>query len=76
MFKCTAVFLILTIIINHLLAIEEPLVTINQGSLKGKVTNTYKGREIYSFTGIPYAKPPLGPLRFEVKHIVILKPKK
>lgn len=69
MFKCTAVFLILTIIINHLLAIEEPLVTINQGSLKGKVTNTYKGREIYSFTGIPYAKPPLGPLRFEAPQL-------
>ncbi|CAH4036316.1 unnamed protein product [Pieris brassicae] len=40
-------------------------VTVAEGSLKGKVCNTPCGKKYYSFEGIPYAKPPLGPLRFK-----------
>lgn len=45
---------------------EEPVVTTKQGRLKGKTGTDYVGQTYYSFQGIPYAKPPVGPLRFKV----------
>ncbi|XP_049950224.1 esterase E4-like isoform X1 [Schistocerca serialis cubense] len=39
--------------------------TVRQGALRGKVTTTHTGKTYYSFQGIPYAKPPVGPLRFK-----------
>ncbi|CAH4036318.1 unnamed protein product [Pieris brassicae] len=39
-------------------------VTVHQGKMRGKVCSTPCGKQYYSFEGIPYAKPPLGPLRF------------
>lgn len=44
-----------------------PIAKIRNGSLRGKLLESRNGRKIYSFTGIPYAKPPLGELRFEVR---------
>lgn len=41
--------------------IDTPL-----GKLRGKKTVTYKNFPYYSFQGIPYAKPPVGNLRFKV----------
>nr|CAD7395824.1 unnamed protein product [Timema cristinae] len=39
---------------------------IPQGELLGKkVSSSYTGSVFYSFQGIPYAKPPVGPLRFK-----------
>lgn len=45
----------------------EPIVTIKLGQLKGKIGQDANGNNYYSFQGIPYAKPPLGNLRFRVK---------
>nr|XP_026483497.1 esterase FE4-like [Vanessa tameamea] len=42
-----------------------PQVKVPQGVLKGKVCSTYNGKKFYSFEGIPYAKPPVGDLRFK-----------
>ncbi|XP_047513989.1 juvenile hormone esterase-like [Pieris napi] len=39
-------------------------VTVPQGKMRGKVCTTPCGKQYYSFEGIPYAKPPVGPLRF------------
>ncbi|XP_049801831.1 esterase E4-like isoform X2 [Schistocerca nitens] len=39
--------------------------TVREGALRGKVTTTHTGKTYYSFQGIPYAKPPVGPLRFK-----------
>ncbi|CAH2056120.1 unnamed protein product, partial [Iphiclides podalirius] len=39
-------------------------VTIAQGTLEGKACTTHSGKKYYSFEGIPYAKPPVGSLRF------------
>lgn len=36
------------------------------GKVKGSVRNIRGGRKIYAFTSIPYAKPPVENLRFEV----------
>lgn len=40
-----------------------------QGLLRGKFDTTRKGRAIRAFTGIPFAKPPIGELRFRVSLI-------
>ncbi|XP_065219705.1 uncharacterized protein LOC135845169 [Planococcus citri] len=40
-------------------------VTIEQGALTGKAFTSRNGREYYGFLGIPFAKPPVGDLRFE-----------
>lgn len=47
------------------------IVSIGQGKLKGQETKTDKGIPFYEFLGIPYAKPPIGNLRFQVSRILI-----
>jgi carboxylesterase type B len=42
-------------------------VRIVQGALQGKVMTSRKGRRIHAFQGIPYAEPPVGDLRFQVR---------
>lgn len=44
---------------------HAPTVKIQNGTLAGLVMKTRHGREFAGFRGIPYALPPLGPLRFE-----------
>lgn len=41
------------------------IVSIGQGKLKGRETKTDNGIPFYEFLGIPYAKPPIGNLRFQ-----------
>lgn len=43
-----------------------PIVRISTGSLRGSVARSRSGKEYFEFLGIPYAKPPVGNLRFEV----------
>ncbi|KAF5299079.1 hypothetical protein FQR65_LT09437 [Abscondita terminalis] len=42
-----------------------PIVTVKNGKLRGKIEKDYDGGDYFSFQGIPYAKPPIGPLRFK-----------
>ncbi|XP_063372360.1 juvenile hormone esterase-like [Cydia amplana] len=44
---------------------EAPVVRVEHGELQGRVVETPSGKAFYSFQGIPYAKPPLGTLRFQ-----------
>ncbi|CAG9560222.1 unnamed protein product [Danaus chrysippus] len=44
---------------------DEPIVTVNEGKLRGEVGNLVDGARYYSFKGIPYAAPPIGNLRFK-----------
>ena len=44
----------------------EPIVRVEEGQLRGREAKDYKGEMFYAFQGIPYAKPPLGELRFRV----------
>ncbi|KAL4715845.1 hypothetical protein ACJJTC_014577 [Scirpophaga incertulas] len=48
------------------LSIMNPVVTVNNGRLKGKKCQTENNKEFFVFKGIPYAKPPVGDLRFSV----------
>jgi len=43
---------------------NPPVVTIDGCQIEGSMRNSYGGREFMSFQGIPYAKPPVGDLRF------------
>ncbi|KAK4880590.1 hypothetical protein RN001_008736 [Aquatica leii] len=45
---------------------ENPLLKIDQGILKGTFRKSLTGKEYRSFTGIPYAQPPVGELRFKM----------
>jgi carboxylesterase type B len=45
---------------------ETVIVVVAQGDLRGKKVITKNGATYYSFQGIPYAKPPVGALRFKV----------
>ncbi|XP_049853099.1 esterase FE4-like isoform X2 [Schistocerca gregaria] len=44
---------------------EFVTVKTSEGILRGKSAKTSSGIMYYSFQGIPYAKPPIGPLRFK-----------
>jgi carboxylesterase type B len=44
---------------------KEPVVTVSDGKLQGKTGTNINNGQFYSFQGIPYAKPPVGSLRFK-----------
>jgi carboxylesterase type B len=60
--RCELCVLLTTIIA----ALADELVVLKHGSLKGHRLTSRKGRDIFAFQGIPYAKPPVGELRFKV----------
>lgn len=46
---------------------RPPIVKTNSGDIQGSVATSFQDRRTYySFRGIPYAQPPIGPLRFKV----------
>lgn len=45
---------------------EPPRTRIKQGEVIGLYYNTYSGREVPAFYGLPFAAPPVGNLRFAV----------
>ena len=51
---------------------EAPIVTVSTGRVKGFVSKSRNGWEYFEYLGIPYAKPPLGDLRFEVRYFCVL----
>jgi hypothetical protein len=46
---------------------ECPIVNTSLGRLQGLTSFSRDGREYFDFRGIPYARPPVGELRFEVR---------
>lgn len=58
-------FIILMLCLNSVYGQPE-LNTVN-GKIKGQILTSRDGRPYYSYTGIPYAKPPVGELRFKVR---------
>lgn len=44
----------------------EAIVTVEQGKLRGRTGTDVTGSQFCIFQGIPYAKPPIGSLRFKV----------
>lgn len=48
---------------------DIPTTEIQQGKLNGLRWTTRGGRTIAAFLGVPFATPPVGPLRFKVSSI-------
>ena len=46
---------------------SDPIINTRYGSIKGFQLRTERGFEAEIFLGIPFAKPPVGELRFEVE---------
>lgn len=53
---------------------DEVIVNIEQGRLRGKIDVDINGDLYYAFLGIPYAKPPIGNLRFKVRIFSFISP--
>jgi len=61
-------FIAVTLYLNLVHCIPQEL-EIAKGLIKGQILKSRNGRSYYSYTGIPYAKPPLKELRFKVYNI-------
>lgn len=46
---------------------QSTIIEINDGALLGKSFTSLNGRSYQGFRRIPYAQPPIGPLRFQVR---------
>lgn len=55
---------------ESLLPDEDAVVGICRGNVKGQIQFSRSNRTFYAFKGIPYAKPPVGKLRFKVSLMV------
>lgn len=44
----------------------DPVIKIKTGEVRGHILKSRDGRDFFSFSGIPYAKPPIDDLRFMV----------
>ncbi|CAH1394634.1 unnamed protein product [Nezara viridula] len=64
-FRLVSCFIIFLSNFNLIISSSQPEVTLEQGILRGLYTRTFSNREIASFKGIPYAKPPVGKHRFK-----------
>ena len=72
--KLTILIAIVAIVVgNYFLKREtvgepSPIVDTRYGKLEGVTSTSRDGRTFYEYLGIPYAKPPVGSLRFEVSN--------
>ncbi|XP_077284976.1 juvenile hormone esterase-like [Arctopsyche grandis] len=61
----TKAFIFCFCAILHYCIGDAPEVKTSQGVLKGAYFNTIDGRQYAAFMSVPYAQPPIGPLRFK-----------
>jgi len=50
---------------------KRPIVTVKQGKLQGILQENVLDSHYFAFKGIPYAAPPVGKLRFQVRYIIV-----
>lgn len=50
---------------------KSPIVQTSSGQVIGSVSSSRTGKEFYEYLGIPYAQPPVGEKRFEVKKYLL-----
>lgn len=53
--------------ISNVKSENQPVVSTPLGDVSGYYMKTRGGKQISAFTGLPYAEPPLGNLRFKVR---------
>ena len=57
---------------DSIVARDNPIVKIKNGTIEGTFMKSRNGREFAAYRGIPYALPPLGELRFEVRIKIVI----
>lgn len=65
--------LIAFVLISGFICEIENILRLNQGQIIGSFLKSREGRVFKAYQGIPYAKPPVGDLRFKVKFSCSLK---
>lgn len=53
--------------------LSSPVIDTKSGKVQGAISVSRGGRRFFEYLGIPYAKPPVGDLRFEVINISPVK---
>lgn len=68
---CAIVLVFITNLGNYALALNEYKVTQTEyGPIRGqRLLTLFDEKPYYSYRGVPYARPPLNELRFQVKRI-------
>lgn len=66
MWNLSWIWVLIFILISVCHCLNQPEVRTLQGTVKGLYSKTINNRQIASFEGIPYAKPPAGKHRFKV----------
>jgi len=59
--------LYITVLLLKIVNADRPIITTELGQLEGVWQTSAKGLKYAAFLGIPYAKPPIDDLRFEVQ---------
>ncbi|KAJ8871304.1 hypothetical protein PR048_027621 [Dryococelus australis] len=64
----TVVGHLLLVVADRVSAVEQaaPIVRVRQGLVRGNTMTSLSGRTFLAYRGIPYARPPVGQLRFAV----------
>ena len=66
--QLSCVFLVLALVSSCHAQLDGPVVDTTYGPVRGANITMNSGDVIQAFMGIPFARAPVGDLRFEVKH--------
>lgn len=65
--------LVILVTVNHVCLLEKaPVRGTEYGRVQGMITEPLKGLKVANYLGIPYAKPPIDRLRFQVRYFLLL----
>lgn len=64
--KLTGVRIVFSILYTAVEGNRYPRITVPEGEIEGYYKTAHNGKTFAAFEGIPYAKPPVGELRFQV----------
>lgn len=62
------IFLAIACLGGRCLLRDKPTVETSLGGIRGSYQTSYSGKTFAAFEGVPYARPPIGSLRFEVSY--------
>lgn len=65
----TSVLFLFVLTLASAACISSPEVTTHSGRLRGRYVQTRDNRTVQAFLGVPFAQPPVGSLRFEVRYM-------
>lgn len=66
LFYLSTVIVMSRFLVRRFSKMVDTIVETGNGKLRGIIKENFKGEKFHGFLGIPYAKPPVGDLRFKV----------